>query len=208
MTLVQHRNTGRKNPNGSSLQPGTSLVSSSRPRIIDITDDHLAGMHRYRSNERTRSPTCLRSSYKPPGAECQAQQDHNVNNESGFYSLENGPSKRNQLETAAAASSAGLGRWDAGFVRRGLQALAVTRAPSNPVHGHSEVSGRKVPSRFAAPRLSNGRQHLPHSRLFLASSVFPRCNACAEHRRGTFQYFPKPLALHTNHVAHSIQLVE
>ena len=42
-TLVEH--TGRRNPNGSPLQPGTSLVSSSRPRII--ADDHLAGMHRY-----------------------------------------------------------------------------------------------------------------------------------------------------------------
>ena len=35
-------------------------------------------------------------SYKPPGAGClEAQQDHNENNEPGFYSLENGPSKRN-----------------------------------------------------------------------------------------------------------------
>ena len=32
------------------------------------------------------------------------------------------------------------------------------------------------------------------------------CNGCAEHRRGTFQYFPTPLTLHTNHVAHNIQL--
>ena len=48
-----------------------------------------------KSNEGTRPPTCLQSSYKPPGAWCQAQQDHHVNNEPGFYSLEN--TKRNQL---------------------------------------------------------------------------------------------------------------
>ena len=38
--------------------------------------------------------------------------------------------------------------------------------PTCPAHPTNVVAGR-VPSRFAAPRLSNGRQHLPHSRLFL-----------------------------------------
>ena len=38
--------------------------------------------------------------------------------------------------------------------------------PTGPAHPTNVVAGR-VPSRFAAPRLSNGRQHLPHSRSFL-----------------------------------------
>ena len=53
---------------------------------------------------------------------------------------------RKEISWKPAASSTGLRRWDTGFVRRGLQALAVTRAPSNLVRGHSEVSERKVPA--------------------------------------------------------------
>ena len=63
----------------------------------------------YKLDERTRSPICLHSSYQPPGAGClEAQQDHNENNEPGFYSLENGPSKRNPRLQAVLDWEAGI----------------------------------------------------------------------------------------------------
>ena len=125
---------------------------------------------------------------------------------------------RKEISWKPAASSTGLGRRDTGFVRRGLQALAVTRAPSNPVHGHSEVSEtRKVPAlnwsseprrssrwessqsfRGISPsvghsRLSNGCQHLPHSRLFLVPSVLPRATGFQDHYSRSGKPCPQPL---------------
>ena len=53
----------------------------------------------YKSNEGTRSTVCNHRTNRPvPGVKLQAQQDHHVNNEPGFYSLEN--AKRNRLETS------------------------------------------------------------------------------------------------------------
>ena len=86
---------------------------------------------------------------------------------------------RKEIGWKPAASSTGLGNWDTSFVRRGLHVRLRTCSadtekfpkrrslpPTGPAHPTNVVAGR-VPSRFAALRLSNGRQHLPHSRSFL-----------------------------------------
>ena len=94
--------TGRRRPNGSPLHDHNS-VRHWHYEMVDGSMDH-------NSNEMTRSPTCLQSSYKLAGARCQAQQNQNVqvNNEPGFYSLENGPSKRNPKLRAVLDWGAGI----------------------------------------------------------------------------------------------------
>ena len=103
----------------------------------------------------------------------QVQQDHSLNNESGFYSPENGPSKRNQQ----AVLDWGVGILVLSVAAYLLPLLVRLRTWS----ADTEVSEKKVPTPnwSSSPatrslgefpvvsRPSNGRRYLPHSRSFL-----------------------------------------
>ena len=148
LTLVE-----RKLGEGNRMEVHYDLV---RLWDYETTDDPMD----HKSNEGTRSPTCLQSSYKPFGAGCQAQHDHMVNNESVLYSLENDPSKINRqavLDWGAGTpvlsvavylllSLVRLRIWSADTEKFPIGMFLPPTGPARPANA---VAAR-VPSRFAA----------------------------------------------------------